>query len=125
MAKQRITVQGLSVRINKDDYVSLTDIAKQSNSKPSVFISSWLKNSNTILFLETWESIYNSDFKVHQMVEFKILAMDNRNVISPKNYIEIASGVGITSQAGRHSGTYAHRNIALEFCGWLNPAFKV
>lgn len=125
MAKKTITVQGVPVRITDEDYVSLTDIAKQSNSKPAALISSWLKNSNTLLFLETWESIYNPDFKVHQMVEFKMMAMDNRNIVSPKNYIEVAGGVGIISQAGRHGGTYAHKDIALEFCSWLNPAFKV
>ena len=72
MAKKKntIEVQGLVIRIddvNEKDYISLTDIAKQSDKQESKFlIMSWLKNNSTLEFLETWEKLHNDNFKVDQ-----------------------------------------------------------
>ena len=33
--------------------------------------------------------------------------------------------IGITSQAGRYGGTYAHSDIAFEFASWISPEFKL
>jgi hypothetical protein len=50
MAKQKIVVDGTPIKINKDGYVSLTDIAKRSveGAEPIVALRSWLKNSNSL-----------------------------------------------------------------------------
>lgn len=40
-------------------------------------------------------------------------------------YIEQVGAVGLTSKSGRYRGTYAHSDIALNFCYWLNPRFQV
>ena len=129
MAKKKIKVQGLQIQINKiqnSDYISLTDIAKRSNdNKPAFTILNWLRNQNTLLYLETWEQVHNPDFKVVQMHNFRLEAADNRSAISPKNFIEKTNAIGLISKAGRYGGTFAHSDIALEFCSWLSPQFKV
>lgn len=129
MAKKKtLEVQGIQIRIepiNEKEYVSLTDIAKKFNDKPSNLLVSWIKNSSTLLFLEAWEKAYNPNFKLYQMVEFKAMSIDNRNIISPKSYIDYTNPIGILSKPGRYGGTYAHKDIALNFCYWLSPEFQV
>ncbi len=129
MAKKKIEVQGLTIQISKikdSDYVSLTDIAKKSNgNKPAYTILNWLRTQNTLLYLETWEQVHNPNFKVVQMHNFRLEAADNRAAISPKNYISQTNAIGLISKAGKYGGTFAHSDIALEFCSWLSPQFKV
>ena len=126
MGKQKITVEGIKVSIDDRGYISLTDIAKGSSSnKPAVTIQSWLRNQRTISFLATWEKVHNENLKVSQMTDFRDLAADNRSAVTPKLYIETTGAIGMTSAAGRYGGVYAHSDIALEFCSWLSPEFKV
>lgn len=129
MTKKKIKVQGLEIQIeniHEDDYISLTDIAKKTkNSKPAFTILNWIRNQNTLLYLETWEQVHNPNFKVVQMHNFRLEAADNRSDISPKNFIKKTSAIGLISKRGRYGGTYAHSDIALEFCSWLSPQFKV
>lgn len=126
MGKQKILVEGVSVAIDDRGYISLTDIAKQSSeNKPAITIQSWLRNQRTISFLATWEKVNSSDFKVSQMTYFRELASDNRKAITVKLYLETTGATGMTSKSGRYGGTFAHSDIALEFCSWLSPEFKV
>lgn len=128
MSNKKIKVLGLQIRLEKieeNDYVSLTDIARKSDAKPDVIINSWLKNLNTLEFLEEWELLKNPDFNPHQMTGFKQKYMSNRSSITPKRWIEELNAIGIVSKPGRYGGTYAHKDIALQFCGWLSPKFQV
>ncbi len=128
MAKQKITVEGLSIaleRVEGVDYVSLTDIAKQTERSPAESIRDWLRNSSTLLFLETWETLHNPNFKVGQMHQFRNDASDNRKTVSPQRYIEETGAIGIISKSGRYGGTLANSDIALNFCYWLSPSFQV
>lgn len=127
MAKQEIIVDGTTIRINKEGYVSLTDIAKRSidDTEPIVALRAWLKNSGTLLFLQTWEKKKNKDFKLNRMVQFRMKAADNRNYATPQKYIEETGAIGIISKSGRYGGTFAHSDIALNFCYWLSPEFQV
>jgi hypothetical protein len=34
-------------------------------------------------------------------------------------------GIGLIAKAGRYGSTYAHIDIALEFCSWINPVLKL
>ncbi len=128
MTSNRIEVQGITIRleaIDEKDYVSLTDIAKKFNEKPSNLLISWLKNGSTLLFLEAWEKAFNPNFKLHQMVEFKALSIDNRSKISIQSFIKSTNAIGLISKPGRYGGTYAHKDIALNFCYWISPEFQV
>jgi hypothetical protein len=52
----------------RDDYISLTDIAKfRSPDTPADVIKNWLRSRSTIDLLGLWEKLNNPDFK---LVEF-------------------------------------------------------
>ena len=129
MAKSKIDVQGLSIRIEaikEIDFVNLTDIAKQQQkTEPRFLIMSWLKNQSTLEFLETWESVHNPDFKRDQMVTFRLEAASNRGIVTMKNLIEKTGMIGLKSKSGRFGGTWGHSDIALNFMYWLSPSFQV
>ncbi len=129
MGRQKITVEGLSIaieQIREADYISITDIAKQSNDVAAKLISNWMKNGATLLYLEAWERTHNPNFKLPQMQEFKIESLDNRLSISPQRFIEQTGAIGLISKSGRYGGgTWAHKDIALNFCYWLSPPFQV
>ena len=126
MAKQKLTVKGLTVAVDGNGYMSLTDIAKKMKAaKPINTITRWLRNQKTLNFLFTWEEAYNPNFKVTQMGYFRNMVENNLITITPKMYIEHVGAIGITSTAGRYGGTYAHSDIALDFCRWLDPRFAV
>jgi len=54
--------------INEKDYISLTDMLKAKDGE--FFVSSWLRNRNTLEFLGVWEQIHNPDFNY---TEFDII----------------------------------------------------
>ena len=62
----KIIVQNTSVtlaKVNGQDYISLTDIAKYKTDDAFIVIGNWMRNRNTIEYLGIWESLYNPDFK--------------------------------------------------------------
>ena len=64
---EKITVQNTSVMIisiNKNDYISLTDIAKYKSDDPTAVIGNWMRNRNTIEYLGIWESLYNPNLSL-------------------------------------------------------------
>lgn len=109
---------------NSSDYISLTDIAKRKNpEEPRIVISNWMSSYSTIDFLATWESLYNPNFN---RMEFQTVRSETgRLIMTPKQWIARMSAIGITSQAGRYGGTYAHSDIAFEFASWISPEFKL
>lgn len=127
--KKTIQVQGLEItlyQINQKDYISLTDIAKNSTSLfPKNIIQNWMKNGSTIRFLHTWERIHNENFKGIHLDAFLSDTSDNRVIISPQKWIETTNAIGLISKSGRYGGTFAHSEIALNFCYWLSPEFQV
>ena len=124
-----INVNGTSIVIisNKDaDYISLTDIAKHKDVvNTDDIIKNWLRNRNTIELLGFWEQIHNPDFKPVEFDGFRKQAGLNSFTMSPKKWIETTGAIGITSKAGRYGGTFAHRDIALEFASWISVEFKL
>lgn len=59
-------------------------------------------------------------------MEFQTVRSEpGRLVMTPKQWINRMAAVGITSQAGRYGGTYAHSDIAFEFASWISPEFKL
>ncbi len=129
MDERKIEVLGLSIRLQKiefGEFVSLTDLAKQQDSdNASHLIINWLQLSSSMQFLQAWESLHNPGFKVGNFTNFKMKHEQNRRIATPQRYIEETGAIGIVSRSGRYGGTFAHKDIALEFCSWLNPTFKV
>lgn len=43
-----------------------------------------------------------------------------------KKWIQATNAIGMTVKAGRYGGgTFAHRDIAINFCYWLSPTFQL
>jgi len=108
------------------DYISLTDIARHKDSEHTDdIIKNWLRNRNTIELLGFWETIYNPNFKPVEFDGFRKQAGLNSFVMTPKRWIESTNAIGITSKSGRYGGTFAHKDIALEFASWISIEFKL
>lgn len=129
LKKERIKANGFSIQIYtedyKNDYISLTDIARYKNDEPFIVINNWLRSKDSIQFLGLWESINNPDFKPLEFDRFKTEAGSNAFTLSPQKWIEKTKAIGIVSKSGRYGGTFAHNDIALEFASWISPEFKL
>ena len=130
MAKNKtISVQGFDIvwyETNYNDYISLTDIARYKDAEHTdAIIQNWLRNRNTIELLGFWESIYNPNFKPLEFEGFRKQAGLNSFVMTPKKWIESTNAIDIVSKSGRYGGTFAHKDIALEFASWISIEFKL
>ena len=114
------------LKSNKEDYISITDIAKYKNAETTgLVISHWLSTKYTIEFMGLWEKMHNPDFNVTEFSNIKNQAGSNGFILSSKNWINSTNAIGIISKAGRYGGTYAHKDIAFEFASWISAEFKL
>jgi hypothetical protein len=129
VSNKKITVQGQPVTVvsgSKEDYISLTDIARYKNPEHTDdLIRNWLRNRNTLEFLGIWERLNNPGFNPVEFDGFKKQAGLNSFTLTPKQWIEATDAIGITAKAGRYGGTYAHKDIAFEFAAWVSVEFKL
>ncbi len=122
----KIKVLNSDITVVKDDYISLTDIAKYKDTQEAnEIIRNWLRNRNTIEFLGTWEKIYNDNFKPIEFDGFRKEAGLNSFTMSTKRWVEATGAIGLLSKSGRYGGTYAHKDIAFEFASWISVEFKL
>jgi KilA-N domain len=125
-----MTVQGIGISItnlNDSDYICLTDMvkAKDDDSRAADIIKNWIRTRTTIEFLGTWESIYNSHFKVVEFDHLRKEAGLPTFTMSATQWVEKTNAIGIFSKLGKYGGTYAHKDIAFEFGGAISPIFKL
>jgi len=130
MAKtKQITVQDVQIRFyskREDDFISLTDIAKKADSeRTDQVIGNWLRTRNTVEFLGVWETLHNPNFNPLEFEGIRNQTGLSTFVLTTKRWTEQTNAIGITAKAGRYGGTYAHKDIAFEFCSWLSPSFKL
>ena len=74
-------VQNINITVseeNFDDYICITDIAKAKvgESRGADVVKNWIRNRSTLVFLGTWEKIYNPAFKVVEFDHFKSRIID-------------------------------------------------
>jgi len=129
MAKnKKLSVQGVDIYIfedHKDDFISLTDIARYRDSARSDYIlQNWLRNRSTIEFIGLWEQFNNPEFNSIEFDGIKNMAGSNSFSLTPKRWIKSTNARGIVSKTGRYGGTFAHKDIAFEFASWLSAEFK-
>ncbi|MGN7788046.1 KilA-N domain-containing protein [Niabella sp. 22666] len=126
---KKINVNGVEIVLYEDnyqDYISLTDIARHKDTESTDdIVKNWMRNRNTIELLGFWETIYNPGFKPVEFDGFRKQAGLNSFVMTPKRWIESTNAIGIVSKAGRYGGTFAHKDIALEFASWISIEFKL
>jgi len=110
------------IKIDNEDYISLSDMIKAKEGE--FFVTSWLRNRNTLEYIGIWEKIYNPDFNYIEFDTIKSQAGLNRFIISVKELTEKANIISLQAKTGRYGGTYAHKDIAFEFAMWISAEFK-
>ena len=126
-ASKEIIVLTETVRVQQDDYISLTDIAKYRNADdPRFVIQNWMRTRFTVEFLGIWEQLNNPDFNRVEFDTFKNEAGTTAFVLTPQRWINKTNAIGIISRYRRYGGgTYAHKNISFEFASWISAEFKL
>ena len=99
----KLIVRGTEINVQwdlkRDDFLSLTDIAKIKDSdNPRYIIQNWLRNRNTIEFLGVWETLYNPDFNRVEFDAFRSQAGLNSFVMTPQKWADATGAVGIVSK---------------------------
>ena len=128
--KETIHAAGIDIGIYttdfKNEFISLTDIARYKSIDPRITIHNWLRGRDVVEFLGLWESLHNPDFKRIDFDTFKEDAGTNAFVFSIKNWSDELGAIGLFTKSGRYGGgIYAHIDIAFEFASWISPEFKL
>ncbi|MBR0600307.1 KilA-N domain-containing protein [Sinanaerobacter chloroacetimidivorans] len=127
--KEKIHAKGVDITIYTEDFrnefISLTDIARYKSDEPFIVINNWMRGKDTIEFLGLWEQLHNLDFKPIEFDRFRKEAGYNAFTLSPQKWIENTNAIGIVSKSGRYGGTFAHSDIAFEFASWISAEFKL
>jgi hypothetical protein len=127
--KKEILVKGVNVKIvNVDlkEYISLSDIARFRDKKRTDYIiQNWLKTRSTIELLGLWEQLYNPFFNSIEFDGIRMKSGLNSFILTPKKWIISTNAIGIISKQGKYGGTFAYKDIAMEFASWLSVEFKL
>ncbi|HDR1324560.1 KilA-N domain-containing protein [Pasteurella multocida] len=126
MANDVIFVQDTEIRViqqNDEDYINITDMLKAKDGE--FFISDWLRNRNTLEYIGIWEELNNPNFNYGEFAIIRNQSGLNRFKISVKEFVAKTNAIGLQAKAGRYGGTYAHKDLALEFAMWISPEFKL
>ena len=126
----KITVKNIDINITgieDDDYISLTDIAKIKNVEfPRDVIKNWMRLRSTIEFIGIWELLNNDNFNKVEFDLFKNDSGHNYFVMTPTKWAHSTNAIGFRTKSGKYGGgTFAHRDIALEFASWISPEVKL
>jgi hypothetical protein len=105
---QKLNVQGNEIGIisrEKEDYISLTDIAKYRIHEDSfAIINNWMRSRSTIEFLGLWKKLSNPNFKPLEFERFRREAGSNYFVQSPQRWIQSTHAIGVISKSGLEAG---------------------
>lgn len=128
--KETIEAKGFEIQVYtedfKNDYISLTDIARYKNSEePNMVVANWMRNHNTIEYLGIWEQLNNPDFKPIEFEGFLQEAGSNAFTLSPKKWAESTNAIGLFVKVGKGGGTFAHKDIAFKFASWISAEFEL
>ena len=96
----KLVVRGTEINVQwdlkRDDFLSLTDIAKIKDSdNPRYIIQNWLRNRNTIEFLGVWETLYNPNFNRVEFDAFRSQAGLNSFVMTPQKWVDATGAIGM------------------------------
>jgi hypothetical protein len=95
--KEIIEVQGTEISIlaqKKEDYISLTDMAKYRNAQATGYvISRWLSARYTLTFIGLWEKINNPKFNLIEFDNIKNESGNNSFVMTSKQWVEKTNAI--------------------------------
>lgn len=124
-----VNVRGIPIttfKIGNEDYISLTDIARNKNpTEPKDVVKNWMRSRTTIEFLGLWEQLNNPNFKGVEFDSLLFEAGSNSFTLSPSKWIANTDAKGIISKQGKSGGTFAQKDIAFEFASWVSSGFKL
>lgn len=128
--KDQISAKGFSIDVYtedfKNDYISLTDIAKYKNKEePNVVVANWMRNYNTIEYLGIWEQLNNPNFNPLEFEGYLQEAGSNAFTLSPQKWQKTTNAIGLFVKLGRGGGTFAHKDIAFKFASWISAEFEL
>jgi hypothetical protein len=90
--KAVVSVKGTQVTVldyHKQDYISLTDIARHKDAERTDYlISNWLRNRNTVEFLGIWEALNNPVFNPIEFDGIRKNAGLNSFILTVKQWVE-------------------------------------
>ena len=117
-------------RINDADYINISQLADagaKEGDEPGKAIATWLQAGDTMKFLAAWEKLYGAGEAFSDEAYREHLADITRKSfsMSPSKWIKTTGAIGLTVKLGRSGSVFAHKDIALEFCTWLDPIFKL
>ena len=126
----KITVKNIEINvtgIGDDDFVNLTDIAKIVNPEfPAYVVRNWMRLRATIEYLGVWEKLNNSEFNLTEFDQIKNASGSNAFVMTATKWVKETNAIGVKPSRGKYSqGTFAHRDIALEFASWISAEVKL
>lgn len=89
--KETIEAKGFAIQVYtedfKNDYISLTDIAKYKSDESFIVINNWMRSKDNIQFLGLWESMNNPNFNPIEFDRFRNEAGSNAFTLSPQKWI--------------------------------------
>ena len=94
------------MRIDDEDYISLTDLARYKNpDDPSDVIKKWLSNYDTVEFLGLWEELSNENFNSAEFSRIKNEAPKKSFTMLPSQWCTRVNVKGLTYclSAGQNS----------------------
>jgi hypothetical protein len=117
-------------QVEQSDYLNLVQLAyawTQDEEKATAAVGNWVRNRNTMDFLAVWEKMYGAgdQFQEQAYIDHIVESTKNSFSMSPLKWVETTHATGIEVKRGRGGGVYAHEDLALEFCSWLDPVFKL
>ena len=126
----KIIVKNIEINvtgIGDHDFVNLTDIARIVNPEfPAYVVRNWMRLRATIDFLGIWEKLNNNSFNLTEFDQIRNASGSNVFVITATKWAKTTNAIGIKPSRGKYSkGTFAHRDIALEFASWISPEVKL
>ena len=128
MTKNEVIVKGISVnykRINQEEYISLTDIARKKNPEsPADVVKNWFRTYSAIEYMAIWEKFYNPNCKLVEIDHLLNKSGQNSFTLSPQQWIEKTNSIGVISKSGKNGGTFAHQDIAFKFASWVSTEFE-
>lgn len=127
--RDSINALGIEIAVSstgdRDDYISLTDIAKYKSDEPKDVIKNWMRSRSTLEYLCVWEELHNPGFNRVEIDPLLSSAGSNSFTMSPQKWISTMNAIGMKQRIGRNGGTFAHVDIAFEFASWISPEFKL
>jgi hypothetical protein len=126
MTSTPITIANSKIRVDKDTgFICVTDIGNAKDpGGGATHVANWLRNANTIGFIEAWELRHNPDFKYAEFDRVKKSAGRNAFRIGAAQLAEAGTS-GILAKQGRYGGTYCAIDWSIHFANWLDPHFYV